>query len=163
MNASLPSSNIRIQAKLLKFCLLGVLLGTQSGRNLSLEGNRWLLVIPRYLRKQIVQSLHNHLTAGHLGLQKTHDPVKRRYFWPKMYQTAFQHVRPYLECKQRKSSNTEPAGLLQTSAYLNTPWPLASLIGGCRWIGTAVDHLSRNAVTAVLRSAAAEEVAHFFI
>lgn len=47
LQASLPSSNRRIQAKLRNVCLRD---GTLCRRNLSPKGNRWL-IISRHLRK----------------------------------------------------------------------------------------------------------------
>ena len=44
--------------------------------------NLWLLVAPNTIRQSIMQHLHNHRTAGHVGAKKTTSSVCRRFWWP---------------------------------------------------------------------------------
>ena len=43
---------------------------------------RWQFVIPSNLRKDILHELHTKETAGHLGVNKTLEMVKDRFYWP---------------------------------------------------------------------------------
>ncbi|GBN47303.1 Retrovirus-related Pol polyprotein from transposon 17.6 [Araneus ventricosus] len=48
-------------------------------------GQQWLLVVPKQLRGDILRSLHDAPTAGHLGFAKTYDRIRRKYYWPGLY------------------------------------------------------------------------------
>ena len=43
------------------------------------------LVLPRALRKQIMQSCHDDILSAHLGSQRTYRKIRLKYYWPKMY------------------------------------------------------------------------------
>ncbi|UYV79319.1 RRM1 [Cordylochernes scorpioides] len=59
-----------------------MLKGTLYKKNFDLLGNQHLLVIPKHLRLELLKSLHDAPTAGHLGISKTYERVKNKYFWP---------------------------------------------------------------------------------
>ena len=40
------------------------------------------IVVPLELRKQILQMLHSHKSAGHLGIAKTLGKLRQRFYWP---------------------------------------------------------------------------------
>ena len=43
---------------------------------------RMQLVIPKKLRVSLLQELHTtELGGGHVGVERTHDKVRRRYYW----------------------------------------------------------------------------------
>ncbi len=42
----------------------------------------WQLVAPRTLRQEILAALHGSRVSGHLGVSRTVDGVRRRYYWP---------------------------------------------------------------------------------
>ena len=44
---------------------------------------RYKLVVPQVLRDEICQHLHNHLTAGHQGRDKTQQMIRERFYWPR--------------------------------------------------------------------------------
>ena len=46
-------------------------------------GARYKLVVPQAMRDEICQHLHNHLTAGHKGRDKTQQMVRERFYWPR--------------------------------------------------------------------------------
>lgn len=56
--------------------------GVPYRHNFSPEGNRWLVIVPRQICKDILQSFHDDPTSGHMGFQKTYARIRRRYFWP---------------------------------------------------------------------------------
>ena len=73
------------------------------------------LCIPKvkHLQLYILHDHHDAQIAGHLGVDKTYAGVTRSYFWPKLTQ----EVRPYVmscdACQRNKSSNHQPASLIQ--------------------------------------------------
>ena len=43
------------------------------------------LVVPKGLQLQIMQAAHNDLLAGHLGVAKTYEVVRQRFYWLTMF------------------------------------------------------------------------------
>lgn len=44
----------------------------------------WHIVLPKALLPLVFEQLHCSVTAGHLGIKKTYEKVKQRFFWYKM-------------------------------------------------------------------------------
>ena len=57
--------------------------------------------------------MHSTPTAGHLGVAKTYKQTSRHFYWPKMAKEVKKFVTSCDECQRNKSSNQQPAGLLQ--------------------------------------------------
>lgn len=128
--------------------------------------------MPRSLRRRVLEAYHDAATAGHLGYDKTYDRIRSRYFWPGLSTSVAKYVSSCSSCQHRKRSTTPPAGLLQPVPCPSEPFdtvgidlygPLPSTQSGYRWVVTAVDHLTRYAETAPVRSGTAIEVADFFL
>lgn len=69
------------------------------------------LVLPKEFRGAVLKSLHDDL--GHLGIERTTDLLRGRFFWPKMSKDAKQHVKNCGECITRKSPAQRMAPLHQ--------------------------------------------------
>lgn len=41
----------------------------------------WLIVLPKELQKYVMNELHSSRTSGHLGVNKTLERVKSRFYW----------------------------------------------------------------------------------
>ena len=66
--------------------------------------DRVLLVLPEnraVINFAMLQS-HDNATAGHLGVKKTLDKARRRFFWPQMAQDVQDYVRSCHTCQQMK-------------------------------------------------------------
>lgn len=48
-------------------------------RNFHADGRDELLAVPRHLRSDVLRELHDAPTAGHLGVARTYDRVRRRF------------------------------------------------------------------------------------
>ena len=59
----------------------------------------WQLVVPTELRKEILQMLHDHVTAAHLGQHKTLARVRRRFFWYKLKEDVNKKLVPRKRCQ----------------------------------------------------------------
>ena len=71
------------------------------------------VVIPASLRHEILVSLHDDPTAGHLGSKKTYEKVRLRYYWPGMYKDIEHWCRSCVDCAMKKSPrNKRKAPLL---------------------------------------------------
>uniref|UniRef100_A0A6B0UUU1 RNA-directed DNA polymerase n=1 Tax=Ixodes ricinus TaxID=34613 RepID=A0A6B0UUU1_IXORI len=64
----------------------------------------------KHLRTDILCSLHNDPTAGHMGFFKTCMRVRNNFYWQGMYRGIFKYVSSGLQCQRRKRPTT--AGLL---------------------------------------------------
>jgi len=70
------------------------------------------------LRTKLLKEYHDIKIAGHLGIDKTYEAIRRDYFWPKMSKDVRKFVLTCNSCQCNKSSNQQSAELLET---LTTP------------------------------------------
>ena len=87
------------------------------------------LCIPkvRSIRLHILHDHHDAPIAGHLGVDKTYAGVARSYFWPKLTQEVRRYVTSCDACQRNKSSNRQPAGLLQPLDLPGQRWEQVSM------------------------------------
>lgn len=170
LECSVSPPNGRSRRQLNKFRLLNG--GALYRLNYHPTGDRWVPVIPRCLRNHILEVFHDDPTAGHLAFHKTYDRIKSRFFWPGLSTSVAKYVASCPSCQYRKRPTSTSAGMLQPLPCPSDPFevvgidlygPLPSTPTGHRWIVTAVDHLTRYAETAPLRTGCASEVADFFL
>lgn len=113
-------------------------------------GNEELaLAVPRSLRREILVSYHDHVTAGHLGIRRTLEKIKRRYFWPKMFSDITRYVLSCPDCQTRKLPATRPAGMLQPLPWVEKPFqrigmdflgPLTQSEHGNKYVVVLIDY-----------------------
>ena len=60
------------------------------------------LVLPKNLRKEVLNELHNKRTAGHLGIKRTADRVRQRFYWPGFRVDVKRWCKLCLDCEARK-------------------------------------------------------------
>ena len=46
------------------------------------------IVLPRHMIQRVLQSLHSGPSGGHMGMHRTFERVRGRFFWPKMKETV---------------------------------------------------------------------------
>ena len=56
-------------------------------------------VVPLNLRDDVFQSYHDAITACHLGIERTYQTIRQKYFWHSMYSDIQTYVKPCLECQ----------------------------------------------------------------
>jgi hypothetical protein len=79
------------------------------------------------LRLQILQDLHSEATAGHLGIDKTAERVRRRYYWNYMMTDITKFVSTCPRCQEVKSSNRKAPGKLSSLPIPDSPWDSISM------------------------------------
>ncbi|UYV71900.1 hypothetical protein LAZ67_9000991, partial [Cordylochernes scorpioides] len=99
-----------------------MLKGTLYKKNFDPLGNQHLLVIPKHLRLELLKSLHDAPTAGHLGFSKTYERVKNKYFWPGLLRDIRKYVAHCKECQRKKQSTQKPPGLLKAIPPATSPF-----------------------------------------
>ena len=78
-------------------------------------------LIPLSLRPQILQELHEGVTGGHLGMDKTLAKLKERFYWPRHYNDVKNWCHNCHSCAQRKSPSPKYRAALQS---VKTGYPL---------------------------------------
>ncbi|CAB0038566.1 unnamed protein product [Trichogramma brassicae] len=81
----------------------------------------WKLVVPPAQRERIMRDAHDITSAGHLGIEKTFDRVKREYYWRGMYHDVHEYVRSCDTCQRYKIDQTGPRGLMGRRV-IERPW-----------------------------------------
>ncbi|UYV69112.1 hypothetical protein LAZ67_6002474, partial [Cordylochernes scorpioides] len=149
-----------------------MLKGTLYKNNFDPLGNQHLLVVPRHLRLELLKSLHDAPTAGHLGFSKTYERVKNKYFWPGLLRDIRRYVAHCKECQRKKQSTQKPPGLLKAIPPATSPFQRVGmdLLGrfpksdtGNKWIIVCTDYLTRFAITKALPTGEAKEAAKFLM
>ena len=74
------------------------------------------------LQNQILEWHHDSPLAGHLGVAKTYELIKRCFWWESLLKDCWQHVSTCSICAQVKSDSHKPEGLLQPLPNPSEPW-----------------------------------------
>ena len=48
------------------------------------------LYVPKHLRNAVVKEYHD--DNGHMGVQKTSDEIRQKYYWPNLYKEIYQYM-----------------------------------------------------------------------
>ena len=59
------------------------------------------LVIPFQLKRVVLQGYHSALGGGHVGLEKTYQKIRSKYFWPNCYKDTIEFVQSCDICQRR--------------------------------------------------------------
>lgn len=97
--------------------------------NHDLESNlyNWKMVLPTANRKQVLFECHDHPTAGHLGVSKTHQKIFERYYWPGMRKDIRYYVLTCTVCGANKHPNQNKPGLCGQYKNVSFPFQCISL------------------------------------
>ncbi len=57
------------------------------------------LYVPNHLRSMVVRQYHDE--NGHMGVQKTFDSIKQKYYWPDLFKELYQYVTRCTVCQTR--------------------------------------------------------------
>eukprot|EP00795_Rhopilema_esculentum_P005471 gene5471-biopygen457 len=129
------------------------------------------VVIPASLRHEILVSLHDDPTAGHLGSEKTYEKVRLRYYWPGMYKDIEHWCRSCVDCAMKKSPrNKRKAPLLpipiegafdRVAMDILGPFPVSE--DGNRYIIVFSDYYTRWPEAFALPSTEAPRIAQLLV
>ena len=64
------------------------------------------LYIPSHLKQLVKEQYYN--KNGHMGIEKTYDSIKGKYYWPNMYKELYQHVNSCVICQRRNLRKVKP-------------------------------------------------------
>ena len=123
------------------------------------------LVLPSSLHHKAFQNLHNEL--GHLGLHKTMEAIKQRYYWPGYEGDIQKWIAECASCQQRSAPQPAaqaPLGTITASHPFNKiSWdimgPLPLTAQGNRYVLVVTDLFSKWTEAFPLKSADSETLA----
>jgi len=73
---------------------------------------RYAVVVPESLVQEVLRGIHDSPFAGHLGVTRTLDRIRERFYWPGMRESVESHIRECSACAQGKDApNTNKAPL----------------------------------------------------
>jgi hypothetical protein len=98
-----------------------------AGSGFIMMGHRIYVPDQGPLRTDIISELHCTPYAGHLGVTKTLDAVRRHFWWPSLRQDVTSFISTCHSCQTNKPSNTAPAGLMQPVEIPDQPWECISM------------------------------------
>lgn len=77
-----------------------------NSANLWTDNPEWKLVVPMPLRLGLIVQSHNSPTAAHMGIAKTLERIRRRFYWIGIGKDVAEYVNKCESCKQNKSANS---------------------------------------------------------
>ena len=80
------------------------------------------LYVPTSLRNEVLRKSHDHILAGHGGINATAEKVSRFFWWPAMRPAVEEFVLSCPECQQLKPRNAPKPGLLQSLPVPERVW-----------------------------------------
>lgn len=115
--------------------------------------NRIWIPDNKELKIQIIRSEHDTKVAGHMGMDKTVELIRRHMFWQNLEKDVAEFVRSCHECQGNKPRRHLPFGLLNPIELEYSPWRLISmdfitdlpLSNGCSSIWVIVDTFTKMA------------------
>ena len=106
----------------------------ENTRLFQLENELWWssqhkLVIPNSstLRRECIESVHDHPYSGHFGQKKTYDLASRIFYWSSLKSDIEAYCRACPSCQVCKARNIKPAGLLQPFQIPRRRWESISM------------------------------------
>ena len=126
------------------------------------------LVVPQSLRPRVLNSCHDAIFAAHLGVKKTVDRVRQRFFWPGLRETVKQHIRSCQVCAVSKGAYRKfraaladfRVGAPMDRVAVDIMGPLPESLRGNRYILVVVDYFTRWVEAFPLPDQKARTVAH---
>ena len=89
--------------------------------------NRIYIPNVEYLRRIIMDGIHQAPYSGHLRYQKTIAPARKQYFWSGMKKDIAEYISKCMKCQHVKVEHQHPIGLLQPLPILEWKWEVISM------------------------------------
>ncbi|KAK3507858.1 hypothetical protein QTP70_002081 [Hemibagrus guttatus] len=86
------------------------------------------LFVPLHFRQQVMQWVHEAPSSGHLGIRRSTQLVRNRFWWSSLGSDVEEYVRSCPTCAQARTSRLLPEGLLEPPF-----WSLDAPGRTCRW------------------------------
>ncbi|KAI5743998.1 hypothetical protein M8J77_024652 [Diaphorina citri] len=119
---------------------------SQNGRSSRLQ-----IVLPHTRVKEVLEEFHGGVTGGHLGINKTLDKLRERFYWLHMKQDVEDWIRRCSNCAGSKGPRTRSRGELQKYVVgapferiaIDVAGPFPETNNGNRYILVIMDYFSK--------------------
>ncbi|KAI5753631.1 hypothetical protein M8J77_001985 [Diaphorina citri] len=119
---------------------------SQNGRSSRLQ-----IVLPHTRVKEVLEEFHGGVTGGHLGINKTLDKLRERFYWLHMKQDVEDWIRRCSNCAGSKGPRTRSRGELQKYVVgapferiaMDVAGPFPETNNGNRYILVIMDYFSK--------------------
>ncbi len=133
--------------------------------------HRLLICIPKNMVTEILYANHDHPMSGHLGIDKTYQKVKQKYYINNLKDYVYKYVRKCVECAKRSSNSYKKIGNLQAGEiyqlfdkiYIDTIGPLTETTRKNKHIIVCIDYFSKFVITKAIKSINAVTIAKFLM
>ena len=126
------------------------------------------LYVPKHLRALVVKQYHD--DNGNMGVQKTFDCIRQKYFWPNLFKELYQYVSSCTVCQTRslqkirqplQETDIPSYPMAKLSLDLSGPYP--KTMSGNKYIIAFVDWFSGWPEAFAVPDKTADTVAHLLI
>ena len=131
------------------------------------------VIVPKTLRKQIMEIAHESVMSGRLGIRKTRDRILNDFWWPWIQSDVTRFCRSCDVCQKTVPKGTVPRVLLQRMPVIDTPFKRVAVDlvrplyppsdSESRYILTLVDYATRYPEAVALKKIIAEDVAEALV
>lgn len=151
--------------------LSGILFHFDQRRSKKLDENQKYtkqLCIPKVLRNDVLRSYHDSLAGGgHLGVDKVHESIRLKYWWPTIYADVETYVKTCNRCQMAKRNYNKfnpPLGTMPPVKrferwQIDILGPLTKSPDGYSYVLLLIDAFSRWTEAFPLRTQGAKEIA----
>ena len=124
--------------------------------------------VPKHLRGLVVKQYHD--MSGHMGVQKTFDSIRQKYYWPNLFQELNNFVTACVVCQTRslqkirqplQETDIPPYPMAKISLGLSGPYPTS--MSGNKYIIAFVDWFSGWPEAFSVPDKTADTVAHLLL
>lgn len=130
-----------------------------------------VVAIPRTMSKQVLAACHDDPFGGHLGVHKTYDKIKTRFYFPGMGKYVNKYVKTCARCQERKRAPFMPPGLLQPITVggvcerygIDILGPFPKSYKDNKYVVVATEYLTRFAIARALPDATTALIAMFVV
>ncbi|KZS20857.1 Uncharacterized protein APZ42_012348 [Daphnia magna] len=91
-------------------------------RNNRQAGRKLLLVVPSFLRREVLSTCHDDPSAGHMGIAKTYHKLAERYWWKGSWRSVKSYVSSCGICQFNKPISGRSEGKLMSIPAPSTPF-----------------------------------------
>ena len=133
--------------------------------------DRLQLAIPAELVEGVLEQMHaSEYGGGHLGLDRTYDKIRTRYFWQNMYRDVVEYLARCDICKARKLKKAQlPMQEMPIPEFpfdiigIDTCGPFPESAQGKKYVVTVVDHFSSWPEAYATKDKSAETIASVLV
>jgi hypothetical protein len=90
-----------------------ILLVKDTDRHGVLKDGSLRIAVPMCMRKELIQEAHNSQIAGHSGIFKTMERLRREFWWPSMDAQVTEHIKKCTACQATTNKGTRPGPPLE--------------------------------------------------